>query len=151
MVIDSGAAEAVLPSSWFKTHKTIETYASRAGVNHTTANGIKDYNEGEKTPTMCHIEGSEKCDMNFQVADVKKALGSTNKIVRNGNRILMDLDDDGNDYAYINNKSTGERLWLRESEGVYVLDMLVAPPNPAPPPSRPANPPPEPGFSGPGR
>ena len=118
---------------------------------YTTANGIKVYNEGEKTLTMCHFEGSEKRDMKFQVADVKKALGSAIKIVRNGNRILMDLDDDGNDYAYIENKLTGERLWLRESEGVYVLDMLVASPEPAPPPSKPAVPPPEPGFSGPGR
>ena len=150
MVIDSGAAETVLPSSWFTTHRTTETDASRAGVYYTTANGVKVYNEGDKTLTMCHFEGSEKRDMKFQVADVKKALGSANKIVRNGNRVVMDLDDDGDDYAYIENKSTGEKVWLRESEGAYVLDMLIAPPEPAPPP-RPAAAPPDLGFSGPGR
>ena len=89
--------------------------------------------------------------MKFQVADVKKALGIATNIVRNGNRIVTDLDDDdGNGYAYIENKSTGEKLWLRESEGVYVLDMLVALLEPAPPVG-PAAPPPESGFSGPGR
>ena len=150
MVIDSGAAETVLPSSWFRSHKLLETDASRSGVYYTTANGVKVYNEGEKTLTMCHFESSEKRDMKFQVADVKKALGSANNIVRNGNRIVMDLDDDGNEYAYIENKSSGEKLWLRQSEGFYVLDMLVAPPEAAPP-ARPAAPPPESGFTGPGR
>ena len=57
-------------------------------------------------------------DASGLAADVKKALGSANKIVRNGNRIVMDLDDEGNDYSYIVSKMTGERLWLRESEGV---------------------------------
>ena len=149
MVIDSGAAETVLPSSWFKTHKTIETDASRAGVYYTTANGIKVYNEGEKTLTMCHFEGSQKRDMTFQVADVNKALGSANKIVRNGNRIVMDLDDEGDDYSYIESKSSGERLWLREREGVYVLDMLIAPAPPAQDGQTSA--PPDPGFTGRGR
>ena len=118
---------------------------------YTTANGVKVYNQGEKTLTMCHFEGSYQCDMKFQVADVKKALGSANKIVRNGNRIVIALDDDGNDYAYIESKTTREKLWLRESEGVYVLVMLVDPPEPAPPTPEPAAPPPESGFSGPGR
>ena len=63
----------------------------------------------------------------------------------------MDLDDDNNYYSYIENKSTGEKLWLRESEGVYVLDMFVAPPEPAPPPIRPVAAPPDQGLSGPGQ
>ena len=144
MVIDSGAAETVIPTSWFTDHAIRETEASKSGVYYTTANGVKVYNKGEKTLTMCHFEGSQKRDMTFQVADVNKALGSANKIVRNGNRIVMDLDDEGHDYSYIESKSTGERLWLREREGVYVLDMLVAP-APA------AVAPPDPGFTGRGR
>ena len=134
----------VIPTSWFTDHAIRTTEASKNGVYYTTANGVKVYNKGEKTLTMCHFEGSQKRDMTFQVADVNKALGSANKIVRNGNRIVMDLDDEGHDYSYIESKSTGERLWLRESEGVYVLDMLVAP-APA------AVAPPDPGFTGRGR
>ena len=68
----------------------------------------------------------------------------------------MDLDDFGNDYSYIESKSTGEKLWLREREGVYVLDMMVAPPTTTarPPPDlakESSAPPNSPGFIGPGR
>ena len=66
--------------------------------------------------------------MTFQVADVNKALGSAAKIVNNGSRIVMDLDDQGNDYSYIESRKTGERLWMRQRNGVYVLDLLVGPP-----------------------
>ena len=66
--------------------------------------------------------------MKFQVAAVSKALGSASKIVRNGNRIVMDMDASGKDIAYIQNKETGEKMWMRQRHGVYVLDVLVAPP-----------------------
>ena len=154
MVIDSGAAETVLPLSWFKDHKIMETDASRSGVYYRTANGEKVYNKGEKTLTMCHFEGSHHRDMTFQVANVHKALGSANKIVRNGNRIVMDLDDEGNDFSFIESKSTGERLWLREREGVYLLEMLIAPPagqNGVNAATLDPSHPPESGFRGPGR
>ena len=34
------------------------------------------------------------------------------------------FDDDG---SFIQNKGTGEKMWLKEHEGVYVLDCVVAP------------------------
>ena len=58
MVIDSGAAETVIPTSWFTDHAIRETEASKNGVYYTTANGVKVYNKGEKTRTMCHFEAS---------------------------------------------------------------------------------------------
>ena len=39
------------------------------------------------------------------------------------------MTDDGRDLAYIQNKKTGQRMWMRQRNGVYVLDTLVAPPN----------------------
>ena len=60
----------------------------------------------------------------------------------------MDVDDDNNRPAYSESKSTGEKLWLRESEGLYVLDMLVVPSEPAALPVRPVVPSPDLGFSG---
>ncbi len=74
------------------------------------------------------LDGAQKRKMTFQVADVNKALGSASKIVNSGNRIVVDLDEDGNDYAYIENKRTKEKLWMRQRNGVYVLDVLVGPP-----------------------
>ena len=44
------------------------------------------------------------------------------KIVKHGNRVVF--DESG---SFIENKESRERMWLREHEGVYVLDALVAP------------------------
>ena len=55
---------------------------------------------------------------------MNKALGSVSKIVNNGNRVVFDGDG-----SYIENKWSKDKLWLREDNGVYVLDMLVAPNN----------------------
>ena len=67
--------------------------------------------------------------MTFQVADVSKALGSASNILRHGNSIVMDMTEDGKDLAYIQNKKTGQQMWMRQRNGVYVLDLLVAPPS----------------------
>ena len=40
----------------------------------------------------------------------------------------MDMDAAGKDIAYIENKTTGQKMWMRQRHGVYVLDVLVAPP-----------------------
>ena len=124
LVIDSGAAETVIPSDWFANHKVEESAGSRSGVYYTTADGTPVHNEGEKTLTMCTPDGQHLRQMTFQVAAVNKALGSVSKIVNNGNRVVFDMDG-----SYIENKWSNDRLWLREDNGVYVLDMLVAPNN----------------------
>jgi hypothetical protein len=61
--------------------------------------------------------------MTFQVAGVNKALGSVSKIVANGNRVIFDQNG-----SFIENVWTKDKIWLREDNGVYVLDMVVAPP-----------------------
>ena len=63
--------------------------------------------------------------MTFQVARVKKALGSVSQIVKNRNKLFFDQDSSG---KYIQNKRTNEKIWLRQENGVYVLDLMVAPP-----------------------
>ena len=42
--------------------------------------------------------------------------------MKNGNRVVF--DEWG---SFIESKESGDRLWLEEHEGVYVLDALVAP------------------------
>ena len=56
--------------------------------------------------------------------DATKALGSVSKIVANGNKVVF--DESG---SFIENKRSRERLWMREDNGVYVLDVYVAPPD----------------------
>ena len=61
--------------------------------------------------------------MTFQVAKTHKALGSVSKICSNGNTVVF--DDEG---SYILNKATGEQTALRQENGVYLLDVSIAPP-----------------------
>ena len=45
------------------------------------------------------------------------------KICRAGNRVIF--DDEG---SYIEDKSTGEIMWLEQRDGLYVLPAVFAPP-----------------------
>ena len=66
--------------------------------------------------------------MNFQVAQVHKALGSVSQMVWNGNTVVFDTDEYGQDVSYIMNKKTQDYIPMRVENGVYVIDMVVAPP-----------------------
>ena len=66
--------------------------------------------------------------MTFQVARVKKALGSVSQMVKNGNKLVFEQDSNGKDTSYIQNKRTNEKIRLRQENGVCVLDLVVAPP-----------------------
>ena len=59
----------------------------------------------------------------LQVANVNKARGSVSMMVRNGNRVVFHTSG-----SFFENKMTKEILWLQERDGVYVVDMMVAPP-----------------------
>ena len=110
LVVDSGAAETVILRTRFPNHKTVESEGSKRGVFYTTADGSAVENEGEKTLLMSTSDG------------VNKALRSVSKMVRNGNRVVFDASG-----SYTENKMTKDVLWLRERDGVVVVDMLVAP------------------------
>ena len=124
LVIDSGAAETVLPTDWFTGHELKETEESRGGQFYVCAGGKEIPNYGERTLTLSTLDWSSVRNMTFQVTDVTKALGSVSKIVANGNKVV--LDGSG---SFIENKRSRERLWMREENGVYVLDVYVAPPD----------------------
>ena len=49
IVIDSGASETVLPTSWCSEHNIKESHGSKNGVTYTAANGEVIMNDGEKT------------------------------------------------------------------------------------------------------
>ena len=123
LVIDSGAAETVLPVDWFTEHKLRETQESRGGQFYVCAGGKEIPNYGERTLTLSTLDWSSVRNMTFQVTDVTKALGSVSKIVAHGNKVVF--DESG---SFIENKRSRERLWMREENGVYVLDVYVAPP-----------------------
>ena len=124
LVIDSGAAETVMPTDWFTGHELKETEESRGGQFYVCAGGKEIPNYGERTLTLSTLDWSSIRNMTFQVTDVTKALRSVSKIVANGNKVVFDRSG-----SSIENKRSRERLWMREDNGVYVLDVYVAPPD----------------------
>ena len=88
----------------------------------------KCFYEGQRKLDVCTFDRQQRRSMTFQVARVKKALGSVSQMVKNGNKLVSDQDSSGKDTSYIQNKGTNEKIWLRQENGVYVLDLMVASP-----------------------
>ena len=115
-----------MPIDWLTHHPLTEFDCSRPNDFHTTADGSKVYNEGQRKLDVCTLDGQQRRSMTFQVARVKKALGSVSQM--NGNKLVFDQDGSGKDMSYIQYKRSNETFWLRQENGVYVLDLMVAPP-----------------------
>ena len=101
-VIDSWAAETVIPVSWLGSHPIEESPDSRAGAYCTAANGERIENEGQRIPAFAASEGIIR-KMTFQVCNFPMALGSASKICKAGHRAVFDGDG-----SYIEDKKTGE-------------------------------------------
>ena len=97
----------------------MEGNASRRGVEYEIANGVRIPNLGEKSFAGWTEEGMKR-DITAQVCDVNKALLSVRKVVRAGNRVVF--DDAG---SFIQDKRTGEKMWMKDKEGMYVLNVWV--------------------------
>ena len=72
LVVYSGAAETVIPRTWFSNHKTGESEGSKGGILYTTADGSTLENEGKKTLVMSTADGSPLRKVTFQVANANK-------------------------------------------------------------------------------
>ena len=59
--------------------------------------------------------------MTAQICAVNKTLMSVSKIAKAGNRVVF--DDEG---SYIEDKTTGERLWMTEVGGMYSIKLWVS-------------------------
>ena len=68
---------------------------------------------------MAKSEEGAKKTIIAQVADVNKGLLSVRQIMAAGNRVFFDSD------SCIEDKQTGERMWLTEAQGMYMLKMWV--------------------------
>ena len=119
MAVDSGASETVMGPEVLECVETKESPASRRGVEYEVANGIRIPNLGEKQFKGVTGEGLPR-NLRVQVCDVNKPLLSVSKIVQGGNRVVFD----GNG-SYIEDKASGERMWLQEKGGMFMLKMWV--------------------------
>ena len=124
IIIDSGAAETVIPYKQIKGYKVQETEDSKEGRCYTSATGDPIPNMGEQVLPLQTLEGTLR-SMRFQAAPVERPLGSVMRICAAGHRVVFDADEG----SYILNKESGELNWLREDNGNYVMDTWVPPPS----------------------
>ena len=122
LAVDSVATETVLNEDMLEGIETTIGEANKRGVEYEVANGIRIPNLGEKVFKGHSDDGIIK-SLTAQVCDVNKALLSVRRIVENGHKVVFDKSG-----SYIEDKSSGEKMWLREEGGMYMLKMWVRAP-----------------------
>jgi len=116
--VDSGATDTVMNEDELECVETKEGWAKKRGIEYEVANGLKIPNEGEKEFTGTTEEGVSRM-IKAQVCAVTKSLMSVRRIVNAGHRVVFDAE------SFIEDTTTGERMYLEEEEGMYVLNMWV--------------------------
>ena len=91
-MIDSGAAETVIPHKLVKGYKIDETAKSKEGLCYASATGDPIPNLGEQTLPLETLEGSWR-SMKFQAAPVERPLASVMRICQAGHRVVFDADE----------------------------------------------------------
>ena len=127
IIVDSGASASTMPKEWCKHVKLWETPESRAGQGFHAANGEEIPNLGRRDITLMTREGAIR-DMKFEVCGVTRALGSVSQMCRAGHRVIFNPPDDPQG-SYIEHVEFKQRMWLTEKDGIYLLDVRVAPDN----------------------
>lgn len=124
ITVDSGAAESVLPTGMVPGEPLVEGSSKKAGVKYMAACGTSMPNRGEKRVKFRTADREGQCDnlssIQFQVTDVNKPLAAVSKILDKGNSVLFTREGKG---SCIINDVTGERIYLTEEKGVFVLDV----------------------------
>ena len=87
ILVDSGAAENVLPPDLLPDYEIQEGEAKKNGVRYMTADGNEIPNLGELDLPFRTLEG-HKCGIKFQMADVKRPFSSVTSLTTNGNRVV---------------------------------------------------------------
>ena len=121
--VSPSLTETVMPVDWLTNHPSTESDGSRANDFYTTADGSKVHNEGQRKLDVCTLDGQQRRSMTFQVARVKKALGSVSQMVKNGSKLVFDQKNSGKDTSYIQNKRTNEKIWLRQENSCVRLGL----------------------------
>ena len=119
IAVDSGVSETVIGQEMLQNVQTQKGDASRRGFHYEVANGVQIQKLGETLFKGHTIEGMAR-NVTAQVCKVNRALLSVKRIAQAGNEAVFDADA-----SYIEDRSTGEKMWLREETGMYMLCMLV--------------------------
>ena len=119
--VDSGATETVMSEGTLAGVIDItEGPPMKRGVMYEVANGVNIPNLGERKFLGCTAEGGQR-GMTAQICAVNKTLMSVSQVAAQGNRVVFDGEG-----SYIEDKASGERLWMEEVGGMYMLKMWVS-------------------------
>ena len=121
VLIDSGAAESVIPPWLLPDYAVKEGEATRQKVKYTTADGNIISNLGEIAVPFRTREG-HKCGVTFQVCDVARPLLSVTALTEKGNKVTF--NDSG---GRIIGPGVKQCIDFAKRDGVYVLDVYVPP------------------------
>ena len=120
LAVDSGATETVIPEDTLLHVELKEGEAYKRGVTYEVANGIRIGNQGERQFIGIIEEGITR-SLTAQVCEVNQGLLSVKKLIRAGNRVVFD-EEHG---SYIEDKQTGEKIWLEDRGGMFIMKMWV--------------------------
>ena len=123
MAVDSGATETVVSEDMVKAVETKPGEALRRGVRYEVASGDLIPNLGEKCFTAVGESGQARA-IKAQVCEVNKALLSVHRMVQAGNTVVFSKQG-----SYAQDDETGERIYMHEKGGMYMLKMWVRNPS----------------------
>ena len=124
VVVDSGAAESVAPTSMAPWVPVSPSEGSKNGIAYTSASGDKLQNQGEQTVEVLTEEGVAG-KATFQIVDVNRALCSVAKMCDKGNTVVFDADG-----GYVQN-AQGHISYFRRENNVYVMSIYTLEPGTA--------------------
>ena len=119
MAVDSGAGETVIEEDALWSVAVVEGEALRKGVKYELADGTLIDNMGEKRFVAITAEGHKK-KLVAQACGVNKSLLSVKKVTAAGNTVVFKKG-----YGWIEDDSTGEKIWMEEREGMYMVKLWV--------------------------
>jgi hypothetical protein len=121
MMVDSGATETVMTETDLEGVIDItEGVQCKRGQHYQCANGSKIPNLGERKFLGWTEEDGQK-GITAQVCSVTQNLLSVSGMTKKGHKVVF--DEAG---SYIEDKSTGEKSWMHEVNGMYMLKLWVS-------------------------
>ena len=121
VLVDSGAAASVMPQRYVEDREVTAGEAAKKGVHYVAADGGRIPNLGEVKVNLLTKE-KEKATVTFQVADVHKPILSVSALTAHGHRVSFTKEG-----GIITLARTGRRIALQKRDGVYKLEVLMAP------------------------
>ena len=121
VLVDSGAAENVLPPDLLPDYQVKEGEAKKSNVKYTTADGNELSNLGELDVPFRTREGY-RCGIKFQICDVHRPLLSVTALTARGNKVHF-YENGGT----IKSQDGKQTIQFDREDGVCVLTMYVPP------------------------